>query len=82
LLKLLTKLDLGVITMGVLGGLALFLYGMHKMSDGLRAAAGDKIKLLLEKLTTNRFTAALTTARAHFQLPAGASNSVLGMERA
>lgn len=57
-----TSLDIGSILMGVLGGLALFLYGMHKMSEGLRAAAGDRMKLLLEKLTTNRFTAALTGA--------------------
>jgi len=57
-----TSLDLASITMGILGGLALFLYGMQKMSDGLRAAAGEKMKLLLEKLTTNRFTAAITGA--------------------
>ena len=35
------------------GGLALFLYGMHMMSSGLEAAAGNKMKQLLEKLTSN-----------------------------
>ena len=35
--------------MGLLGGLALFLYGMQMMSSGLEAAAGNKIKLILEK---------------------------------
>lgn len=39
----------------LLGGLALFLYGMQMMSDGLEAAAGDKMKSILEKLTSNRF---------------------------
>ena len=39
----------------MLGGLALFLYGMTMMSDGLEAAAGDKMKTILEKLTANRF---------------------------
>ena len=39
----------------MLGGLALFLYGMTMMSDGLEAAAGDKMKSILEKLTSNRF---------------------------
>lgn len=39
----------------LLGGLALFLYGMQMMSDGLEAAAGDKMKKILEKLTSNRF---------------------------
>jgi len=40
---------------GLLGGLALFLYGMNMMSNGLEAAAGNKMKLILEKLTANRF---------------------------
>lgn len=38
----------------LLGGLALFLYGMHMMSAGLEAAAGNKMKQILEKLTSNR----------------------------
>ena len=40
--------------LGLLGGLALFLYGMQMMSDGLEDAAGDKMKQILEKLTSNR----------------------------
>ena len=39
----------------LLGGLALFLYGMQMMSQGLEAAAGNKMKRILEKLTANRF---------------------------
>lgn len=39
----------------LLGGLALFLYGMHMMSVGLEAAAGNRMKVILEKLTANRF---------------------------
>lgn len=39
----------------MLGGLALFLYGMNMMSDGLEQAAGNKMKQILEKLTSNRF---------------------------
>ena len=39
----------------LLGGLALFLYGMHQMSEGLNAAAGEKMKQILERLTKNRF---------------------------
>ena len=37
------------------GGLAMFLLGMKMMSDGLEQAAGNKMKLILEKLTSNRF---------------------------
>ena len=40
--------------LGLLGGLALFLYGMQMMSNNLEAAAGNKMKQILEKLTTNR----------------------------
>lgn len=41
--------------LSLLGGLALFLYGMQMMSNGLEAAAGNKMKQILEKLTANRF---------------------------
>lgn len=41
--------------LGLLGGLALFLYGMQMMSQGLEAAAGNRMKQILEKLTANRF---------------------------
>ena len=46
-----------------MGGLALFLYGMQMMSSGLEAAAGSKMKLILERLTANRFLGVLV-ARA------------------
>lgn len=48
--------------MGLLGGLSLFLYGMQMMSFGLESAAGNKMKLILEKLTTNRFIGVLSGA--------------------
>ena len=41
--------------LSLLGGLALFLYGMQMMSDGLESAAGNKMKQILERLTANRF---------------------------
>lgn len=40
-------------TMSLLGGLALFLYGMKMMGEGLEKAAGDKLRRLLESLTRN-----------------------------
>lgn len=48
--------------LGLLGGLALFLYGMQMMSNKLEAAAGNKMKQILEKLTTNRFMGILVGA--------------------
>jgi phosphate:Na+ symporter len=48
--------------MGLFGGLALFLYGLNQLSDGLKHAAGEALKTLLTRLTTNRFLGALTGA--------------------
>lgn len=44
------------------GGLALFLYGMHRMTDALKTLAGERVKGLLARLTSNRFSAALAGA--------------------
>lgn len=46
----------------LLGGLALFLYGMQMMSNGLETAAGNKMKAVLESLTSNRFKGVLAGA--------------------
>ena len=45
--------------LALLGGLALFLYGMHMMSDGLEAVAGERMKQILEKLTSSTFKGVL-----------------------
>lgn len=42
-----------------LGGLGLFLYGMKLLGDGLELAAGAKLRVILEKLTSNKFLGAL-----------------------
>lgn len=46
----------------LLGGLALFLYGMQMMSSGLEAAAGNKMKSILEKLTSGKIRGVLVGA--------------------
>ena len=46
----------------LLGGLGLFLYGMKLMGDGLENAAGDSLKGILEKVTTNRLMGVLVGA--------------------
>jgi phosphate:Na+ symporter len=48
--------------MKLLGGLALFLFGMEQMADALKAVAGERMKIILAKLTTNRFMGAATGA--------------------
>ncbi|MEA3373302.1 MAG: Na/Pi cotransporter family protein [Campylobacterota bacterium] len=53
------------IGMGLFGGLALFLAGLDQLTGGLKMAAGDSLKNILQKLTTNRvmgvFTGTLVT---------------------
>lgn len=46
----------------LLGGLALFLYGMEMMSSGLELVAGDKLRVIIEKMTSNFFKAILVGA--------------------
>lgn len=57
-----TALDYVALVTGIGGGLALFLYGMRKMSDALKTVAGGRMKAVLARLTTNRFTAAASGA--------------------
>lgn len=47
---------------GLIGGLGLFLYGMKLMGDGLENAAGDSLKSILEKVTSNPIMAVLIGA--------------------
>jgi phosphate:Na+ symporter len=42
------------LTFGLLGGLALFLYGMEKLSEGMRKSAGNHMRSILAALTRNR----------------------------
>ncbi|MEW8035712.1 MAG: Na/Pi cotransporter family protein [Candidatus Thiodiazotropha sp.] len=55
-------IEWGVMGMKLFGGLALFLFGMEQMADALKAVAGDRMKNILAKLTTNRLMGAVTGA--------------------
>lgn len=57
-----TELDHLTMMIELLGGLALFLYGMEKMTDGLKAAAGQQMNTLLARLTGNPVLGAITGA--------------------
>jgi phosphate:Na+ symporter len=57
-----TELDPLKMAIELLGGLALFLYGMEKMTDGLKAAAGKQMNTLLAKLTGTPVLGAVTGA--------------------
>ena len=47
---------------GFVGGLGMFLYGMHIMADGMQKTAGGKMQHFLSKITDNRFTAIMLGA--------------------
>ncbi|MBR3358798.1 MAG: Na/Pi cotransporter family protein [Solobacterium sp.] len=47
-------------TFTLLGGVGLFLYGMSLLSDGLKNACGERLKVLLEKATSNKLTAVVS----------------------
>ena len=57
-----SSIELGPMLMGMLGGLALFLFGIDRMSMALKLIAGDRLRQILSKLTTNRFTGAAAGA--------------------
>ena len=46
----------------MVGGLALFLYGMNLLGDGLSRASGGRLERILEKLTNNPLKAVLMGA--------------------
>ncbi len=52
-------IEIGALVTGLGGGLALFLYGMQRMTEALTTVAGSGMRNLLGRLTRNRFTAAL-----------------------
>jgi phosphate:Na+ symporter len=56
------EIDWFQLLMGLFGGLALFLAGLELLSEGLKKATGSALKVALARLTTNRFTGAITGA--------------------
>ena len=63
--------------LALLGGLALFLYGMQMMSTGLEAAAGNRMKSILEKLTSNRVKGVLVGAAITAGIQSSSATTVM-----
>ncbi|TNE44708.1 MAG: Na/Pi cotransporter family protein [Deltaproteobacteria bacterium] len=49
-----------LLVIGLLGGLALFLYGLEKMSEALKSSAGEKLRSVLQRMTQNRWAGLFT----------------------
>ncbi len=56
------ELDVAALLTGLIGGLALFLFGMDIMTQALKRVAGDYMKTMLAKVTRNRFIGVATGA--------------------
>ena len=55
-------LQISAIVIGLLGGLALFLFGLEQLTGSLKNVAGEGMRRLLGRVTANRFKAAFTGA--------------------
>jgi Na/Pi-cotransporter len=77
-------LDLQGLIIIVLGGLALFIFGMKLMSDGLQLVAGEKMKSILQFFARNRFIAVLagTIVTAVIQSSSACTVMVVGFVNA
>ena len=63
--------------LSMIGGLALFLYGMHLMGEGLSKASGGKLESILEKLTSNPVKAVLLGAGVTAVIQSSSATTVM-----
>ncbi len=61
----------------LIGGLGLFLYGMHVFSDSVQRRAGKRMRTIMGALTTNRFAGVLTGAGATAVIQSSSATTVL-----
>ena len=61
----------------MVGGLALFLYGMTMLGDGLAKVSGGKFESILEKLTNNPFKAVLVGAGVTAVIQSSSATTVM-----
>lgn len=67
------------ICFGLIGGLALFLYGMNTMSDALQKTAGERMKKILNFLTKNPIMGALAGALVTAVLQSSSATTVMAI---
>lgn len=63
----------------LLGGLGMFLYGISMMGNGLKSTAGNRLKNLLEKITSNRLVAVLVGMLVTAVIQASAAVTVMAV---
>ena len=62
---------------GLIGGLGLFLFGMNMMASGMQKAAGNKLRRILELLTSNPYMATLTGILVTIVVQSSSTTSVM-----
>ncbi|MBQ5850747.1 MAG: Na/Pi symporter, partial [Lachnospiraceae bacterium] len=63
--------------LSMVGGLALLLFGMHVLSEGLEKVSGGKLEKILENLTSNRFKAVLLGAGVTAVIQSSSATTVM-----
>ena len=70
-------MDIVVLILKLVGGLGLFLYGMKVMSDALQKIAGNSMRNILSKMTSNRFLGVLTGAGVTTLIQSSSATTVM-----
>ena len=63
--------------LSMIGGLALFLYGMHIMSEGLEKVSGGRLEKVLENLTSSKWKAVLLGAGVTAVIQSSSATTVM-----
>ena len=62
---------------GLFGGMGMFLYGMEMMSDGMKVTAGNSMRTILEKLTSNKYLGVLVGAFVTMIIQSSSATTVM-----
>ncbi|WP_300671666.1 Na/Pi cotransporter family protein [Desulfoluna sp.] len=73
----LSEIHWGLQLMGLMGGLAFFLFGMELMSEGMQRAAGDRLRTILANLTKNKYRGMLLGIVVTMLVQSGSATSVM-----
>ena len=71
------EISIFLLATGLLGGMGMFLYGMEMMSDGMKMTAGNSMRLILEKLTSNKFLAVSVGAFVTMVIQSSSATTVM-----
>ncbi|MBQ2732475.1 MAG: Na/Pi cotransporter family protein, partial [Opitutales bacterium] len=66
-----------MLLLNVFGGLAIFIFGMKLMSDGLHNVAGDKMRTVLRLFSANRFVGILSGATVTAVVQSSSASTVM-----